>query len=294
MGVEQITRRVVAAIVKADPAPKAIESAAKRGLEGDRLHLSAGARQAVRQPVSLEREAVAALDRRLEAMAGLNDTERAALAAFHAPVWADPALQERAHKVLSGWVWGGKGKVELIAAYRRVVVEGQAPASEAEHVLTAMLATRRARWERLAAIAGVPVPDTFHLHRGVRGDYAVEAVVKAWSDEGATHMAVPSHALASWSLDPTIARAFGDDKAASVFYEAQIPFEQTLADKWVDGSAFVALALEQQEVVVAGAEGALSLPKQAATVLFEGKTYTYDRRQELIRAWRARKPLKVA
>lgn len=223
-------------------------------------------------------------------MSGLDAPARAALAAFHAPVYADPALQARAQAVLAGWVAGGQGKDALIAAYRRVVLAGQAPATEAEHVLLALLATRRARWARLAASAGVPMPRTLHLHRGVQGDYAVEAVVKAWADETTSQMAVPTRALASWSLDPAIARQFGAGPGPAVRYEAHLPLDATLADKWVDGSAFVTLGLEQAEVIVAGADDALRLPKTGATVLFEGETYTYERRAELLRAWAARKP----
>ena len=210
--------------------------------------LRAGDRLALTPRVTLQNADVAALDQALEALASMTAETKAQLAARYAPVYADQDLQARAGKGIAGWVWGGKGKVAMIAAYAKAGVAGQPAESELERLVVELAATRQARWRRLAAAEGLPMPEAFHLFRGVNGEYAVEAVVKAWSDPTARTMAVPTHELASWSLDRGIAKAFGDSAAASVIYEADVPFGKTLLDKWVDGGPLVTMGLEQQEV----------------------------------------------
>jgi hypothetical protein len=276
--------RKVAAPEATQLVARPVEAAAKA--EVDRVVVSAQARRALTAARTLDQAAVRGLDAQLAPLAELTPAAKQALTAFHAPVYADPAAQARAGKALGGWVFGGQGKVDMIQAFKKVGVEGRAPASELEQAVAELAGTRKARWERLAAQTGVAAPEAFHLYRGVNGDYAVEAVVRAWADPSAKAMTVPTHELASWSLDRGIAEAFGDSRTASVIYEADVPFAKTLADKWVDGGPFVRLGLEQQEVVVAGAKDAVALPVARAKVVFRGKTYTYADREALVDAWR--------
>jgi hypothetical protein len=70
-----------------------------------------------------------------------------------------------------------------------------------------------------------------------------------------------------------------------VVYEADVPFDHTIMDKWSDGHALANLYSPQDEVVVAAPHDTLQVPEATATVTYKGKTYTYADRQALIQAW---------
>ncbi|MDB5095658.1 MAG: hypothetical protein JWM80_79 [Cyanobacteria bacterium RYN_339] len=207
-----------------------------------------------------------------------------------APLYADQDLYTRAHDVVGGWVAGGKKKVALREAYTRVAVQGNAPAAPIEQTLVDMLTTRRARWERLATREHLPMPEAFKLYRGVDGEYAVKAVMEAWGNPAAQTMEVPLYDLTSWSLRRETADAFALQEAANVIYQAEVPFGNTVADKYVDGGAFIRWCYDQDEVVVGKPRGGLQIPVQDATVQYQGKTYTYADRQALAEAWKKDHP----
>jgi hypothetical protein len=169
------------------------------------------------------------------------------------------------------------------------IMKGQDPSTPMEHTVTDIYTTRKARWERLANTMGLEaVPKEFQLYRGVSSEFFVEAVVKAWRDTSSTDMQIPAHELSSWSLTRNTAEGFGSNPKASVVYEANVPFERTLADKFVDDGTFITTFSRENEVVVALSEkNTLTTPKDKATVKFQGKTYTYAERASLIAAWDA-------
>ena len=207
---------------------------------------------------------------------------------FYGEIYGNPGLQERADHLFTGWVSGGDGQSTIRKAFVSLGENGGRPRSSTEEVLQTLLETRRERWTRLAGRFGEQSPDTFHLFRGVRGDYALEELVSALEQPGRKAVTLSNHTVASWTTDVRQARRFADAPAASLIYEADIPIEKTLADKWVDGSAFVTWCADQDEVVVAARNLDVSLERFEAT--FRGKTYTAAQRDELVRDWRAVHP----
>lgn len=242
----------------------------------------------------LDDKGIAALDRKLDGLVHQADAGKldlkAALAERDQPLYGDQDLYERAHKAVGGWVMGGKQKVALRDAYTRVKLQGNPPATPLEQTLVDLLGTRKARWGRLAAAEQMAVPDAFKLYRGVDGEYAVKAVLDGWLDPAAKTMDVPLYDLTSWSLRRETADQFALQADANVIYQAQVPFEQTVADKYVDGGAFVRWCFDQDEVVVGRVGGGLRIPVQDATVQYKGKTYTYADRQALAEAWKKDHP----
>lgn len=277
----------VSAVVEQTAAKTVAREVATREVLGrDVLKLTA--------PRVLDDRGIAALDRKLDGLVHLADDGKldlkAALEQRDQPLYADRDLYDRAHKAVNGWVMGGKQKVALRDAYTRVKVQGHQPATPLEQTLVDLLGTRKARWQRLAAGEQLAVPDAFKLYRGVDGEYAVKAVLDGWSNPAATTMDVPLYDLTSWSLRRETADKFAVQEAANVVYQAQIPFEQTVADKYADGGAFVQWCFDQDEVVVGRPQGGLRIPVQDATVRYQGKTYTYADRQALAEAWQKDHP----
>ena len=149
------------------------------------------------------------------------------------------------------------------------------------------LATRRERWERLAQHLGITVPKGFRAYRGVKGIAFVQAIVSAWQAD-AERLEVRQNELASWSLNPSVAYRFAEADAAAI-YVADIPFEQTLADKWVDGSHFVAPYYRQYEVIAgkSTADGLLAQAKECR-VFYRNKWYGYREREAVFERLRKR------
>ena len=94
--------------------------------------------------------------------------------------------------------------------------------------------------------------------------------------------------LASWSLNPSAAYRFAEAAAAAV-YAADIPFEQTLADKWVDGSHFVAPYYRQYEVIAGkSTAGGLLAQAKECRVFYRNKWYGYQEREAVFERLRKR------
>lgn len=149
------------------------------------------------------------------------------------------------------------------------------------------LATRRERWERLAQHLGMTVPKGFRAYRGVKGMASVQAIVSAWQTD-VDRLEVLQKELASWSLNLAAAYKFAKADAAAI-YVADIPFEQTLADKWVDGSHFVAPYYHQHEVIAgkSTADGLIALAKECQ-VFYRNKWYRHHEREAVFNRLRQR------
>lgn len=207
---------------------------------------------------------------------------------FYADIYADPDLQTRAGLLVKDWALG-KGMVPTREAYANVLLKGKTPKTDLEKTVSDLLVTRRERWDRLSEKLGIEPPTGFHAYRGVVGDYAADAVVKAWSDDSSKYMKVPNLELSSWSLDHNAAKDFASGtEEPSVVYEADIPFSRTLLDKWVDDDFFIKAYYKEEEVVVAASKDSIRIPKDQATVKYNHKVYTYADRAELIKAWNQR------
>lgn len=209
---------------------------------------------------------------------------------FYATLFQDEDLQKRVTQMINNWTFGGEGKGVAMEAYKNIAVDDKAPSNQDEKTIQDILATRKERWKRLADKLGISVPETFHLYRGVRGDYAIESMVSAWSDEKSEDMIIPNYELSSWSLNNKVAEMFAEGPEPYVIYEGDIPFEKTLVDKWVDGAGFVTFCPDQEEVVVSAPKDTIKVPKSLASVLYKGKTYSYKDRKELIELWRKDHP----
>lgn len=206
-------------------------------------------------------------------------------------LFQDPDLQERAVKLLSGWTSAYSSSItqtEMRKAFSKIMA-GQAPESPLEHTIFDIYTTRRERWLRLSDKLGLDgVPESFQLYRGTHSKRILEAVVTAWKDTQYSEMQVPAHELSSWSMSRATAQSFAFDSEHSVIFEAQIPFERTLADKFVDDGTFISPFFGEQEVVVATAQkNGITTPKDKVTILFQGKQYDYSQRADLIKAWDA-------
>ncbi|MEB3298828.1 MAG: hypothetical protein VKO21_05010 [Candidatus Sericytochromatia bacterium] len=209
--------------------------------------------------------------------------------AFQRALYRQDDLQARSGKMIQEWVMGGTSQKPVREAYQRLLdAQGKVSPGTLEASVGELLATRKTRWQRLARKAGIEPPDAFRLHRGVRGVGPVEDVVRALETPGQQSMVLRHHTVASWSTDPDVARSFARGSEPSVIYRADIPLEKTLADKWVDGGAFLTLGADQDEVMVAARN--LEIPLGRFEVHFQGRTYTPADRQALVRDWRAMYP----
>lgn len=150
-----------------------------------------------------------------------------------------------------------------------------------------VLQTRRKRWEALSAQHGVPFPETFHAFRGT-GDNTgtvVPHMIAAWRNEQEPYMHTATHPAASWSLSKKAAEGFyGSHNGA--FFETHIPFEKTLADKYVDDQSFLHSFGSDHEVVAGGQKDNIIVPKSKTKVKYKGTEYTYDQRQSLFDAYK--------
>lgn len=270
------------------------EKAAVRSLGHDGLTLSAAARNTLRAATVLDESKLANLDAHLNTLTDLSPRGQQLRADFHRPIYADVDLQGRATETLHRWVLGGKDKLAVQEAFTNVAFAGKSPNNDMERTLLELVATRRDRWQRLSAREAVPMPDQFKLYRGVRGDYAVDEVLRGWLNDGTSAVSISHHELTSWSTNRQTAETFMSGTPAAVLYEADIPFEQTLADKWVDGGSFVAWCPDQNEVVVSAARDTLSVPKERIQVTYQDRTYSYAERHDLLRAWNANAPVRSA
>jgi hypothetical protein len=181
--------------------------------------------------------------------------------------------------------------VDLRLAFARVK-NGGSPATELEVRIAKLLITRRDRWQILADMLGTTIPDEFTLWRGVnnsRRDY-VSDVYRAWKDD--LPLKLIHRELTSWTTERSVAERFasgyGHDQTGAVVVRAQIPFVDTVADKWVDDGAFIVPWYAQNEVLVGTATpNSIIAIREDVIVWWRGVQYTYDERDEFFAAWQA-------
>ncbi|MBF0107206.1 MAG: hypothetical protein HQM16_17990 [Deltaproteobacteria bacterium] len=133
------------------------------------------------------------------------------------------------------------------------------------------------------------MPRGFHAYRGIFGPRAERTLVKvveAWQ-ESKPAMQMPQEGIASWTLSQNIGEHFASmppvGRIVGILFEADIPFNYTLADVWVDTEGFP--NAYEKEIVVGLLNGNLEIPKEHIKVAYNGKLYTYGDRNELIAQW---------
>ncbi|MBI6545930.1 MAG: hypothetical protein HY692_03990, partial [Cyanobacteria bacterium NC_groundwater_1444_Ag_S-0.65um_54_12] len=169
--------------------------------------------------------------------------------------------------------------------------KGLAPKNKLERQVRDIYNSRQTRWKRLALLAGSKTPPrTFNLYRSEAGIPAFD-VIRAWSDDSTKTLTIRTQLLSSWTLSRDAGERIanqdiGPKHVPRVLYEAAVPFEQTLLDKWSDGGALATSPYRwQEEVVVAHShKNALSIPKENATVFLDGIRYSYADRNALFKA----------
>lgn len=254
----------------------------------DRLALSPVAKGLT--PGTLSHDLIRRLNARIEPLGSFSAPgAREAREAFYRSLYGDAGLQTRAQGLLDRWVTGGRDQQQIREAFTELVARGGRAGNPTEETVRDLLVTRKQRWERLAARFDAPAPESFHLYRGVRGEYALEELVQALEQPGRKTLTLSNHTVASWSTDRDQARRFADAPAASLIYEADVPIERTLADKWVDGAGLLVWCPEQDEVLVAARN--LEIPLDRFEATFRGKTYRAADRAALVADWRAAHPV---
>lgn len=211
---------------------------------------------------------------------------------YYAALFQDEALLQKSQQVVSEWANVPSAyQAPLRSAWERIAT-GLPPRDTREQDFAAIYRGRKARWQRLCDRADMPLPSSFRLYRGVKGDFMAETVFKAWKDETSKTFRIPHYTLSSWSLSEQTAYEFRGAWGMPdpwIVFEATVPFEKTLLDKWVDGSTFVDGFPGQHEVVVATREeNELVIPDTQATVWFGERRYAHQDRAAFIKAWESR------
>ncbi|GGJ31407.1 hypothetical protein [Deinococcus roseus] len=159
------------------------------------------------------------------------------------------------------------------------------PQGELDEVVSQIYWSRKSRWERLAKQLKMAVPKKFLAYRAVKGSAFVEAVSRAWEEEDRPLMSVWQESLASWSLTEKAARQFfGEpfEEEDAVLFVAEIPFEQTFMDKFLDGGTLV-LHHSEEDLIYAGGykSGEIYALKERTIVKYRGFEYTFEQRKLL-------------
>lgn len=185
--------------------------------------------------------------------------------------WAKEYSQNKYHKE----VYKELGKI----------LNGKPTDSETGKLMMEMLVTRANRWAVIAKELHIPIPETFYLYRGVKGNVYIHDVVKAWADDRTSTLRLRMYRAASFSFSKSSALNFarGSD---TVLYAGEIPFKNTLADMLADDANFLQRYFSEAEcVVISPKDNFISIAKNDVTVKFRGQLYNYNQRQQLIDAW---------
>lgn len=214
-------------------------------------------------------------------------------AKYYRSMYQDDALCNDAQRLVTEWANTTSG-TGFQAQHREAwewIAAGRSPRNDLERVINAIRTTRLQRWARLGERVGMVPPQAFRLYRGVNSTIMIDAVVQAWQNETATTCILPLRTLSSWSMSEKAAVEFsaaygGSNEKPWAVFEATVPFEQTLLDKWVDGSDFATQFPGQAEVVVATRqENELRIDEKAITIYYQQKVYRYADRKDFIRIW---------
>jgi hypothetical protein len=177
---------------------------------------------------------------------------------------------------------------KLYKAIEYFAEHGEFEQTEMGAVLKTIITTRRDRWRKLSEELGLPMPKTFKVYRGDHDSHAFRWVLAAWNDNTSPKMRVRTRKLQCFTLDPNF-QSFYKQGSVGVWWEADVPFEQTFFDQAVDDGYFVNNYWHEHEIAVGGfEENSIVTDKAKIKLRYEGKEYTYDRREELFDILRRR------
>jgi hypothetical protein len=150
-----------------------------------------------------------------------------------------------------------------------------------QQALIDLINTRRSRWQHLANQLGMNMPDAFRAYRGVHIDPAhigniTQEIIKALQNDLEAHIPVIQRSLGSWSLDLQAASRFATAHPFGVIYEDDIPFDLTLADKWLDDADFIYRFGREEEVVVLSDADNKPIPVMAKKIRFTRGSAVYS------------------
>ncbi|MFH1619661.1 MAG: hypothetical protein ABIG11_07115, partial [bacterium] len=166
------------------------------------------------------------------------------------------------------------------------------PETYLEKAISNMYKTREARWAKAAARLGVQTFRGFHAYRGIRSPMAEEIIpqiIAAWQDPDSLMVQLSQHGvLSSWSLDRSVPERVARLRGMGILLAADIPLENTLADRIADGPAFSSLL--EIEIIAGSVTGKMDVPKDKIEIFHKGRFYTYQTRQEFVDIWTADHP----
>ncbi|GGJ58341.1 hypothetical protein [Deinococcus roseus] len=173
---------------------------------------------------------------------------------------------------------------------RMKVIEPQTGPDPVNQTLVTWGGSRRARWERLVQHLDLPFPTSFRLYRGVRLKQSFNPfpdLLNCWQQGRPS--ACQTHPLDSWTFDPQVAEAFvttSQHPGSGVVLAADVVFESTLADVFVDDSYFLFPYHQQMECVVRHPANLQVIDPQDSYAIFKGHKYYIESLRPLTRMLR--------
>jgi len=202
-------------------------------------------------------------------------------------LFPDSDLKRKINNTIENWsreYSKGKFHKEIYTELGKLL-NGKPSETDLGRVLMEMLTTRAERWGVIARGLNIPIPETFYVYRGVRGNVYIHDVVKAWADDKTSNLKLRMHRAASFSFKKSGALKFAQG-SDTVLYAGEIPFKNTLADIFADDSHFLeTFSSECECLVISPKDNFISIAKNNVTVKFRGQLYNYNQRQALIDAW---------
>lgn len=213
---------------------------------------------------------------------------RARVSAFYTNLWAHAnAVSPNAFNEIKNIIPSLTNGTRTNPTRRQVLTmidrvrQGQYNPNDAQEVAVAvLLATRLQRWTLLAGHVQSVVPHTFRLYRYVHGiQFCVNVARQFDAAYGNPRQLGMIHdPITPWSMlekgavmiKGTASRPMG------VLYVADISFDQTIADIFVDDSHFQSVYCRQAEVLVAAPVNTLVALPQHVQVYLGGRVYTSD------------------
>lgn len=205
---------------------------------------------------------------------------------FYSGIFDDWELHGQANASIDGWTGGHDHVIREFEDGWTLLAQGAGGNREHEWCAQELYETREDRWRSLATALHIGVPTHFRLYRGIDRSDAATYVLREWArSPDNPRLVVPGPRLASWSFDPKIAKAFATSPEGGAIFEAIVPFDLTLADKWVDDGAFLTSYADEEEVIVCTPiENAIASIRKSAMVLVDGAWYGFDDRHRLFDA----------
>jgi hypothetical protein len=163
-------------------------------------------------------------------------------------------------------LWTSEKTTDQQRALAQWLKAQQSPNSPEEISLVAWLSTRAIRWQKLAKHLGIAVPDAFCVYRFAKlwrkGEFSgdktilpkvfevIQKVVDTWISGSDQPFEARQKELGSWSLSISGLQKHIEMAKIGLIYKTELPFDLTIADKWVDDDAFVEFSSENEIIAL--------------------------------------------